>query len=200
MRVIGLTGPSGAGKGSAAALLSSYDIPHINCDEIYHSLLFAGSDCTNELAERFGKDIIDSDGAVDRKKLSAVVFSKDGREKALGDLNRITHKYVLSECRRLIEKYNAMGKKAVCIDAPTLIESGFHKECNIILVINAERAARLRRIIMRDGISLEKAMDRLNSQPPDSFYTEKADFVINNSGDLNDLKKQIEDFIWEKLN
>ena len=189
MKIIGLTGPSGAGKGEVAAFLCEYGIPHINCDSIYHSLLTPNTDCTYEIIKEFGLCVAADDGSVDRKKLAAIV--KDW----LNTLNRITHKYVLIECRKLIEKYQGEGKKAVTIDAPTLFESGFDKECDIILVVTAPEDVRLGRIEERDSLGREKAKQRINAQPNDEFYTKKADFVIVNDSDKDALKEKVERFI-----
>ena len=88
---IGVTGPSGAGKGALSAILSErYSIPIMNADEIYHSILENNDGCKNELAESFGHNII-KDGKVDRRALAAAVFS-DGAEEKLLTLNKITHK------------------------------------------------------------------------------------------------------------
>lgn len=199
MKIIGLTGPSGAGKGTAADLLAAYGVPHIDCDSIYHSLLTSGSDCTKALTAEFGMQILSCDGSVDRKKLSSLVFSGEGHEERLDRLNKITHNYVLQECRRLIEIHKQDGKRAVTVDAPTLFESGFDKECDIILVVSAPYSSRLDRITRRDGINQEKAIERLSAQKDDEFYISRADFVIENSSDLEKLKSQLEKFIREKL-
>ncbi len=200
MKIIGLTGQSGAGKSEVAKLLLMHGIPHIDCDKVYHSLLHDGSDCTNELAAAFGGEILASDGSVDRKKLAFVVFGEKGSPEKLTLLNSITLKYVLDKCRKIIEKYKAEGKKAVTFDAPTLIESGFHRECDVILAVTAAKEVRLIRIMHRDGITESKALQRINSQPSESFYTEQADFIIENNYSEKELREQTEKFIREKLN
>lgn len=195
MKIIGLTGPSGAGKGEVAAFLCEYGIPHINCDSIYHSLLTPNTDCTYEIIKEFGLCVMADDGSVDRKKLAAIVFGDEKNKELLNTLNKITHKYVLIECRKLIEMYEGEGKKAVTIDAPTLFESGFDKECDIILVVTAPEAVRLGRIEERDSLGHEKAQQRINAQPTDDFYTQKADFVIVNDSDKGRLKEKVGEFI-----
>ncbi len=200
MKVIGLTGPSGAGKGIVAAYLLDSGYPHINCDKIYHSLLESHSESTLSLVARFGEGILDKNGAIDRKKLADLVFTGHGHKKRLDDLNSITHGFVLKECRNLIQKYREEGKKAVVVDAPTLIESGFDAECDLVLVVNAPYETRLKRIIERDRITPKKAAERLSAQKDDLFYTERADFLIENSSTLDDIRTQIEKFIREKLN
>lgn len=199
MKIIGLTGQSGAGKGTAAKILEKNGIPHIDCDEIYHSMLTAGGECTSELAKHFGSEILAPDGSVDRKKLGSVVFSGEGHEKRLAELNEITHSIVLKKCRRLIEEYKGQGKFAVAVDAPTLFESGFDKECDIILSVLAHHELRLERIINRDGISREKALERFSAQKSEDFFRNNSDYVIENSDDEAELEVAIKKFIREKL-
>lgn len=199
MKVIGLTGQSGAGKGMISEYFAKKDFPHIDCDKVYHSLLIPNSDCTKELSMRFGCDILTEDGAVDRKKLVEIVFGENSKNN-LTDLNSITHKYVLDECRGLIKRYRDAGEKAVIVDAPTLFESGFDKECDIIIAVTAPEKSRLARIMARDDISAEKAMARIKSQPSEDFYTRRADYIIENSSDIKALSSQLEKFILEKLN
>lgn len=199
MIVIGLTGQSGAGKGTVASILSEHGFPHIDCDKVYHSLLTAGTDCTVELSRVFGDSILTRDGSVDRKKLGAVVFTGEGHEKRLEALNRITHKYVLDECRKILDVYRNRQVKAAVVDAPTLFESGFDSECDIILAVTAPQETRLARITERDGISREKALARFNAQHSEEFFREHADYMINNSSDRASLCKEVQKFIREKL-
>ena len=135
MLTIGLTGPSGAGKGTLASLFAVYGIPSIDTDAVYHALLVPPSDCLRELAERFGDGILSSDGTLDRKALAALVFAP-GHEADLADLNTITHRHVLSEVRRVLDMYREQGKPAVLVDAPQLFESGFDVECHHVLSEN----------------------------------------------------------------
>ena len=199
MKIIGLTGQSGAGKGTAAKILEKNGIPHIDCDKIYHSMLTPGGECTYALAKHFGNEILAPDGSVDRKKLGSVVFIGDGHEKRLAELNEITHSLVLEKCRRLIEEYKEQGKIAVAVDAPTLFESGFDKECDIILSILAPHKIRLGRIMSRDKISKEKALERFSAQKSEDFFRENSDYIIENAKGEDELEKSIQKFIREKL-
>lgn len=194
MIIIGLTGPSGSGKSEIASLLKEKGFPHINCDEVYHSLLTPESECTGELAAFFSPEILFEDGSVDRKKLAESVFVGDGHEEKLITLGRITHKYVLGKCRDLIKEFERCGKTAVIVDAPTLIESGFDRECDAVLVVTAPKEMRLCRISERDGITREAALDRISAQKPDSFYTERADFVIENVSSRDELRERVDEF------
>lgn len=197
MKVIGLTGQSGAGKGCVADVLSEHGIPHIDCDAVYHDILVPPSECLDALVSEFGKKILAPDGELDRKALGKLVFTGSWHKKRLQKLNTITHGFVLERCREIIKGYENDGIKAVTVDAPTLFESGFDRECDIILVVTAPKEARAERITERDGITTDAALERISAQNDEKFYTEKADFVICNDSDLCALRKKTEDFISE---
>ncbi len=199
MKIIGLTGQSGAGKGAVAKIFSEHGIPHIDCDEIYHSMLKSGSECTKALVAEFGCEILDTDGSVDRKKLRNVVFSGEGHKERLKKLNEISHRFVLTRCRELLELYRDEGRIAVVVDAPTLFESGFDKECDVIVAVTAPYEVRIKRITDRDGLPVEKVKERFENQLSESFFAENAHYVIENDLDISALKKKTEEFIRENL-
>ena len=191
MRIIGLTGPSGAGKGSIVPLLAKASIPYLDTDEVYHRLVSYKSPCVCALSDAFGSAVLETDGSLDRKRLAEIVFCGTAEEKTrLSLLNAITHKFVLDECRLWLRSMEADGYKAALIDAPLLYESGFDRECDTVIAIIAPKEQRLQRIIERDAISKERALSRINAQPSDDFYKERADFLIVNDGDKETLLRK----------
>lgn len=198
MLTIGLTGPSGAGKGTIASLFAVYGIPSVDTDAIYHALLVPPSDCLHELAERFGDNILSADGTLNRKALAALVFAP-GHETDLADLNAISHRHVLFEVRRILDVYREQGKPAVLVDAPQLFESGFDAECHHILSVLAPRDIRLARIMARDGLDEERASARLNAQKPDEFYRAHSDAVVYNHGEARAMEADVRRLLtlWE---
>ena len=192
IKVIGLTGPSGAGKSSVCRVAKKENIPFIDADKVYHSLLTAGSDCTQALVLEFGDGILDSNGAPDTNRLAAIVFSS---EEKLTRLNSLVLHFVIDQLRLMISELEASGKKHVIVDAPTLIESGFHKECDIVVSVIAPRTDRIGRICARDGISIENAEKRVVSQHPDEFYITHSDIVIINDADEDALEEKTRDLI-----
>ena len=195
MFIIGVTGPSGAGKGAASEYMNAkYGYKVIDADKVYHDIISAPSDCVSELVEHFGKDILNEQGGIDRKALSKLVFGEENKEKLLL-LNQITHKYVISEINKILEKYANDGAEVCVIDAPLLIEAGVNKLCDRVLVIYADKKVRAERIAKRDGIDLESAMLRINSQKPYEFYSENCDFFITNHLHIKELGLFVDSFL-----
>ncbi len=190
MLMIGLTGPSGAGKGVVASLFARYGVPSIDTDKVYHDLLIPPSACLDELAERFGVDILTADGTLDRRALAALVFA-EGHGDDLRDLNTITHRHILSEVRRQLAVFASQDTPAVLVDAPQLFESGFHTECGFILSVLAPREVRLGRIMARDGLDEERALARLAASQTDEFFTERSDAVLVNDGRVEALEDEV---------
>ncbi len=191
MKVIGLCGGSGSGKGVVSALFRTYGFFSIDTDDVYHELISHTSDLTIELTEAFGKEIL-SLGKVDRKALSAIVFSGDNSSEKLELLNKITHKHILDEVRERLFRYKSEGARYVIVDAPLLFESGFDKECDIIISVIADKATRICRIMQRDDISYDAAERRLMSQIDDNWLSENSDFIIENNLDKAALAATVE--------
>ena len=163
MKIIGLTGPSGAGKGTVAALFSGYGIPSIDTDQVYHALLLPPSPCLNALVLEFGKDILDDTGDLDRKRLSRLVFSSDADAVTRRSrLNQITHSYIIRECADRL--------------------SALHQKGYPVIAVIAEPNLRLERLCSRDHLTPENALARIAAQPNDSFYRSHAKYCITNSG------------------
>lgn len=183
---IGLTGPTGAGKGTAAKSFLRHGIPSIDTDKVYHDLLIPPSACLDELVRRFGEGILAPDGSLDRRALAVRVFD-EGDERDHDDLNHITHRYVLDMVRACCAGLEKAGVRAVLVDAPLLYESGFDRECDYVLAVLADRNVRKTRIMARDGLTSEAADSRMNAQQPDDFFTSRADAVLYNNGDASAL-------------
>ena len=184
--VIGLTGPTGAGKSSVSQILREWKgVVVIDADQISRQVVQKGKRCLVDLAVEFSPLIIDADGNLNRKKLAQVVFTN--KEK-LRTLNRIIFPYIVEETEMEIIKAREAGAKAVFLDAPTLYESGADALCDKVVAVISDSARRLQRIIKRDNMTPEEAMHRMNSQNKDEFYTSRADYVIRNNESMVELR------------
>lgn len=194
MKVIGLVGTTGSGKGAVSEFFKEFGFAVIDTDAVYHEMTRGPSPCLDELRLAFGEEIIRADGALDRAGLSGIVFA-NGAEEKRALLNKIAHKHVLDEVRRTVSELEKKDTPLVIVDAPLLFESGFDKECDSILCVSAGKDVRVERIIRRDGITKERALRRIAAQKDDSELERLSDFVIENNGDLTTLKAQVGDFI-----
>lgn len=195
MKIIGLTGPTGAGKGTAAAIFAKYGIPSIDTDAVYHELLETSDRLTDELASAFGKEILNANGKVDRKKLGAAVFGQKNTPALLHTLNTITHKYVMARTNELVQKIEKSGARAVLIDAPQLFEAHIENDCHLIVGVLSAAETRLARIMARDGIKKDAAAKRMSAQKDDAFYRSACHHILTNDGDLKSLEAQILRFL-----
>ena len=195
MRIIGVTGPSGAGKGAVSGyMMATHGFKVIDADKVYHDIISAPTECVRELADNFGSGILCENGSIDRKALSKLVFGEENKEKLLL-LNKITHKYVISEINKLLSNYADLGVEVCVIDAPLLIEAGIDKNCDLVFAVTADRETRATRIATRDGIDYESAVLRINSQKPDSFYSDACDFLLINDMQLNELGLLVDKYL-----
>ncbi len=194
MLVIGLTGPTGAGKGEVASIFARYGIPVINADRVYHELITPPSSCLQELVEAFGKQILLSDGRLDRRALGGIVFNDPA---AREQLNAITHRYVMEEVKGQMERLRREDVPVAVFDAPQLFEAGAHKACGAVVSVLAERGLRLERIMARDGITAEAAMRRILAQKSDEFFKTHSDYIVENNGALESLTPQVHRILKE---
>lgn len=195
MRIIGVTGPTGAGKSLLCRYIQEKNIPSIDADRVYHDMLTPPSTCLDAICDAFGDGVLAPDGSLDRVKLGVIVFSSHEK---LELLNRTVLAKVLERIRQLIDEYEKQGFDTVTVDAPTLIESGFHRECSTVISVIASAELRLSRIKARDSIDNEKAKMRIDAQKSDEFYKASSNFVLYNDGDTDKLRESFRE-LTEKL-
>lgn len=183
--VIGLTGQTGAGKSTVAAILREEGYAIADTDVLARKAV-ENPEVIAMLCEEFGEDII-KDGSLDRRELARRAFST--KEGGLA-LNAITHPEITRLTVNAIHAAQAEGAKAAVIDAALLFDSCMTAICDRTVSVIADEAIRLERIVKRDSISYEDAKLRINAQPPAEYYIEKADIIIKNNGCEN-LKEQL---------
>ena len=193
MITIGLTGATGAGKGIFAAFaVRCFNAVHIDTDAIARQVVAVGQPALAEIAQTFGKEVLKEDGSLDRAATAAIVFAD--KEK-LASLNRITHRHILNEAAKRMEAAKQAGKTVCILDAPLLFESGAEKMCDVTLGIIADEAIRKERIMERDGLSEERAEERLRNAKSADYFRERCDHVIENNADLAAFEEKSRRFL-----
>ena len=183
-KAIALTGGIGTGKSSASAILSLFGFRVIDADKIAHSVLDSKA---NEIAQIFGKEFILSDGKVDRKRLGRVVFAdKSLRE----ELESIVHPSIREEIEKASLEQERLGKPYL-IDIPLFFERGNYPIDRVITVY-APRELQIERIMKRDSLSKDEALQRIDAQMDIEEKRRLATWVIDNSGSLKQLQNECE--------
>ncbi|MBO5479038.1 MAG: dephospho-CoA kinase [Clostridia bacterium] len=188
MKIIGVTGKSGAGKTTICKILKEkYNANIIDADEIARDLSKKGNKYLQAIANCFGEDILNASGELQRKKLANIIYESEEKR---NDLNNITFIYVVEEMKEKIS--GLKNEKLVVIDAPLLFESGLDKMCDFVIGVTASKAQKIERICKRDNITEEIAQKRLEIQMEEDEIRKRADYVIENENDLQILEKEIE--------
>ncbi len=189
--VLGLTGMTGAGKSTVAMYFERMGAKIVDADVIARKAIF-NEDVIKNLCLAFGKDILDENGQVIRSALAKKAFTNSLSAK---QLSKITHPFILEEMHRQVLEYKGSNAGIIIVDAPLLYQSGGDKMCDKVIFVNADRDVKLKRIMVRDGLTEKQAEDRLNVQQDMVEYEGRADYIIINNGEINELYSQCDKII-----
>lgn len=176
MTIIGITGPTGAGKTTALNELEKLGGAVIDCDAVYHELLKSDIALQTELEKAFGC-LKNEQGDFDRKKLGAVVFKDPA---ALERLNAIAWPRIGRAVDERLERARQQGKPCAAVDGITLIESGLAARCDTTVAVLAPVEERIRRICLREGITEEYARTRVSAQRQDDYFRANCEHILMN--------------------
>lgn len=199
MKVIGLTGGIGTGKSTAAKYLVDKGFAHIDADKIGAEITADGSPVLKTLDEVFGPEgemgvpgtaILDENGNLNRKALASVVFTDS---KKTDKLNSIMFSKIIADIHDKLDTMKGQGVNAVLLDAPLLFEAGVDTLCDSVVLITADKDTKIQRVCKRDGVTPEDVKNRIDKQLDDSEKIKKSDYIIDNSSDLDNLHKQLEE-------
>ncbi len=192
MIVIGLTGGPGTGKSLAASYLEKHGAVILSGDDSGKKAVEEYPSVLRNLVKAFGKEILNPDGSLDRRKLGNIVFADPDVRQIL---NEIVHPRLLKILKNDLQKH-LRRKRAnlVIIDAALIFEWAIADWCDYVLVVTARRDVRLKRM-MAQGLTHRQAEDRIRSQIPDREKAALADYVIENNGTKVELRKEIDRFI-----
>lgn len=190
--VIGVTGSFGSGKTFVASVFKSLGAHAIDADGIAKGLLDKGTGQYKRTVDAFGASILNSKGAIDRKKLAKIVFND---KRSLSRLNGILHPAVIGAINKEVGR---SGKSVIIVDAPLLIEAKALRLVDKLVVVASSRKKQIERCVKKFGISKADVLKRIGSQMPLKKKARMADYVIDNDGTREDTVKQVKK-IWRLL-
>ncbi len=188
--VVGLTGPTGAGKSSVTAVAQELGFKVVDCDKLARVAVEKGSAGHGALVVAFGSDILNSDGTINRKALAKIAFSTPENTELL---NKTLLPYIM-----LLVREEITGDR-VLLDAPTLFESGADSLCDEIIVVLSDEKTRKKRIMKRDNLDEDAADLRIKAGKDDNFYIEKTNNIVYNDCELSVLNLKIQKLLNKLL-
>lgn len=176
MKILGVTGSSGAGKTLITNLFLKLDSTYIiNTDDLAKKMAQKNSKYLNEIASFFGKDILLDDGNLNRKKLSQIILNDENAKK---ELNKITKSNLVP---KMLEEINQnSNNKLIILDIPILYENKLEEYCDKVLAVISKKEEQIQRICLRDNLTQEQAENRLKIQLSNEFFKQNADYIIEN--------------------
>ncbi len=195
MRVIGLTGGIASGKSTAARTLAELGARVVDADEVAREIVAPGQPALAEIVRTFGREMLLSDGTLDRKRLGALIFADADKRRAL---NAITHPRIAMETQARLGRLREEGVPVAIYEAALLVENRVHEALDGLIVVVCDEATQLERLIARDGYSEADARARIAAQAPVAEKRKAATWVVDTSGPLADTKKQLAR-VWEEI-
>ncbi|MGC9496632.1 dephospho-CoA kinase [Streptomyces sp. WG7] len=193
MLKVGLTGGIGAGKSEVSRLLVEHGAVLIDADRIAREVVAPGTPGLAAVVEAFGEDVLAEDGSLDRPRLGSIVFADPEK---LASLNSIVHPLVGARSRALEEA--ASADAVVVHDVPLLTENGLAPQYDVVVVVDADPATQLDRLVRLRGMTERDARARMAAQATREQRREIADVVIDNDVPLDELRARVEE-VWAEL-
>lgn len=203
MLKVGLTGGIASGKSVVGKMFVALGAYLVEADHIAHSLMQPGETVYNEVVRRFGREILNSNGSVNRAKLAEAAFGVGERPSRIEELNRLVHPAVIRSQDEWMHAIGLQDPQAVAIvEAALILEAGAGNRFDRLIVVTCNQEQRASRFAVRQKVDLEIARKevarRMAAQLPDEEKVKAADYVIDNSGSLEDTREQVQK-IWQLL-
>jgi dephospho-CoA kinase len=202
MMRVALTGGIASGKTTVCGMLEEHGCQILDADKIAHELILPGNVCYQPVVESFGHDILEPDGRIDRFKLGARVFKNPAE---LTRLNAIIHPEVKGKILACLEAFSRQTPvPRLVVDASVLFESGFQRDFDFVIVVTCSARQQVERLQWRNGLTEQESQSRLAAQWPLEEKARRANFIIDNSGSLENTRYQVDLLLdqlgWKPLN
>lgn len=195
MSVIGLTGGIASGKSLVSATLRQLGAKVVDADEVARLVVEPGTVGLAEIRQVFGDAILNPDGSLNRKTLGNIVFADPDKLKRL---NEITHPQIYKYFKNEIDNFHKhRDYPALILDVPLLIEAGFHRLADEVWLVVVPKEVQVNRVMERDGVSREQALQRISSQMSVEEKQKYADVIIDNSGSTESTRQKVVE-LWKQ--
>jgi dephospho-CoA kinase len=191
LKLVGLTGNIGSGKSTVARMLQESGVPVLDADVLARDVVAPGQPALAEIAAAW-PDVIAADGTLDRKKLGARVFSDPAARRRL---EAITHPRIQERAQAAARALEQAGHRLAFYEASLLVEGGRHRDFDGLVVVSADEEQQLARVQARDHSTRAQALARLRAQLPIEEKRRVATHLIDNSGDLENTRRQVQALI-----
>jgi dephospho-CoA kinase len=195
MYLIGLTGGIASGKSTVSQMLRESGAFIVDADKLSREITQPGKPAWREIIEKFGQDLVQDNGEIDRKRLGQLVFAN---KQDRAELEQITHPRIEAAAIAAVNAATAGGFDVIVLDAPLLIEAGWHTKVDAVWIVYVDEQTQLTRLMSRDNSSEQAARSRINAQLALTEKLKYADVVIDNNNTIETTKKNVLKF-WNEL-
>jgi dephospho-CoA kinase len=192
MALYGLTGGIGAGKSTVCRLLEEQGVTVVGADDVGRQVVAPGSEGLAAIVAAFGPEVLDDSGALNRRALGALVFGDAAKRRQLED---IMHPLVKQRSQAIFAELARAGVPIIVYESALLFETDRHLEMQGVIVVIANEAARVARVQQRDGSTEAAVRARIQAQMDEAEKRQRADYVLDNNGDLDDLRRQVQTLV-----
>ncbi len=190
--IIGLTGGIATGKSTVSTMIKKHGIPVIDADIVAREVVEPGKKSYHQIVDHFGLSILKSDGSINREKLGEIVFETKEERNVLND---IVHPAVREEMKIQADTFKQAGHKIIVMDIPLLVESNLFHMVNHVVLVYVPESVQLKRLRDRNNYSEKEAKQRMNAQLSIEKKREHAEYIIDNSGTLEETAEQVDKLI-----
>ena len=193
---VGLTGSIGTGKSFVSSVFVELGCHVLDADQTAREVVMPGTEGLKTLVDAFGPDILASDGTLDRKRLGALIFADQSKRE---QLNHILHPFIIKRQDEILNAWEAEDPEGIgIVDAALMIESGGYQRFDKLIVVHCRPEVQLERLMLRDKLSRDEALRRINSQMPQEEKQKFADYLIDTSDGYESTRSQSVE-IYQKL-
>ena len=187
--LVGLTGGIGTGKSTVSRMFRDLGGLIIDADLLAREVVEPGQPAYNRIVAEFGRQVLDAEGRIDRKRLGAMVFGDEAKRKRLEEL---THPEIRERQAGILDELVSEGFEGIVIfDAALLVETGRAKNMDRLVVVYADEATQRKRLMLRDNVSEEEAARKIRNQMALAEKVKQADYVVDNSGTREATEGQV---------